>query len=82
MDINLEQNENIKSNQSVTNVSNKENETKFKQLENDVRSYASLVSELDKLSAEEQDIRSKLYTHKKTVCLIVFYLLILLFVIG
>lgn len=72
MNINPEQNHKIKSHKSTMNVSNKENEPKFKQLENDARNYASLVSELDKLSAEEQNIKNNLFTHKNTVCIILF----------
>jgi len=46
----------------------KENEYKFPKLETDVNNYETLVKELNKLSADEQNIRNKLFTHNWEVC--------------
>ncbi|XP_015373160.1 PREDICTED: putative leucine-rich repeat-containing protein DDB_G0290503, partial [Diuraphis noxia] len=43
------------------NKENKENVSKFSKLETDLKIFETLVSELNKLSAEEQNIRNKLF---------------------
>jgi len=54
---------------------NKENEngSKFSKLETDLKAYETLVLELNKLSAEEQNIRNKLFPDNLKVCLNLFF---------
>lgn len=47
--------------QLTTSDENEENVSKFSKLETDLKTYESLVLELNKLSAEEQNIRNKLF---------------------
>lgn len=42
---------------------NVQNNCKLTKLETDVKNYETLVTELNKLSAEEQNMRNKLFTH-------------------
>lgn len=53
--------------QSSTYDNDKENESKFSKFETDVKSYESLVLELKKLSAEELNIRNKLFPYNLKV---------------
>lgn len=73
MVINSKANQKSKLLQTMTCDDNKENEpivSKFTNLETDIKSYETLVTELNKLSAEEQNIRNKLFTHNwKVNCL-------------
>lgn len=50
------------------NKENNQNIPKFKKLETEVKNYETLVIELNKLSAEEQNIRNKLLTSNWKVC--------------
>lgn len=57
---------------------NKENEnniSKFSKLETDLKTYETLVSELNKLSAEEQNISNKLFPYNLKVCLNLFFII-------
>jgi len=54
---------------------NEENESKFSKLETDLKTYELLVLELNKLSAEEQNIRNKLFPDNLKVCLNLFYII-------
>lgn len=73
MVINSKENQKSKFHQNMTCDDNKENEpivSKFTKLETDIKSYETLVTELNKLSAEEQNIRNKLFTQNwKVDCL-------------
>lgn len=51
---------------------NEENVSKFSKLETDLKTYETLVSELNKLSAEEQNIRNKLFPDNLKVCMFKF----------
>jgi len=56
--------------QTTTCDENKENEkniSKFSKLETDLKTYETLVLELNKLSAEEQNIRNKLFPYNLKV---------------
>lgn len=69
----------VKNHQLTTNDDNKENEhyvSKLTKIETDLKNYESLVTKLNKLSAEEQKIRDKLFTHYRQVCsnLYLYYL--------
>lgn len=55
--------------QLTTSDENEENVSKFSKLETDLKTYESLVLELNKLSAEEQNIRNKLFPDNLKVCL-------------
>lgn len=62
---------NSKENQLAVHDDNKENEPKeckLTKLETDIKCYETLVKELNKLSAEEQSINNKLFTHNWNVC--------------
>lgn len=82
MVINSKENQISKFHQTTTCDYDKENEPKvstFTKLETDVKSYETLVSELNKLSAEEQNIRNKLFTHNSKVgfvCIILCFIII------
>jgi len=54
--------------QSTTYDENKENVSKLSKLETDMKTYETLVVELNKLSAEEQNIRNKLFPNNLKVC--------------
>lgn len=61
----------------TANDDNKENEhhvSKLTKIETDLKNYESLVTKLNKLSAEEEKIRSKLFTHYRQVCFNLYYL--------
>jgi hypothetical protein len=88
MVINSEENKLVNLQQLATHDDNKENEQdkcKLTKLETDVKNYEILVTELNKLSAEEQNIRNKIFTNNWKVCfdfefvyiisIIVFYML-------
>ncbi|XP_025422490.1 centrosomal protein of 295 kDa-like [Sipha flava] len=74
MVINSEENKLVNLQQLATHDDNKENEQdkcKLTKLETDVKNYEILVTELNKLSAEEQNIRNKIFTNnwKFFICL-------------
>lgn len=56
-----------------------ENVSKFSKLETDLKTYETLVSELNKLSAEEQNIRNKLFPDNLKVCLNLLYIIQIMF---
>lgn len=49
---------------------NNQNSSKLTKLENNVKNYEALVTELNKLSAEEQIVRDKLFKREWKVCFI------------
>lgn len=64
--------------QLTTYDENKENEkniSKFSKLETDLKTYETLVLELNKLSAEEQNISNKLFPDNLKVCLNLFLII-------
>jgi len=54
--------------QQSTKYDDKENEFKLPKLETNWENYETLVKKLNKLSADEQNIRNKLITHSSEVC--------------
>lgn len=68
MDIDSQEKQNLKHDHSTMYYGNKENEPKFKNLQTEVKNYKTLISELNKLSAEEYNIRNKLSVHNWEVC--------------
>lgn len=60
----------------MTNNENKENDPnvlpKYTKLETDMTNYETLVIQLNKLSAEEQNVRNKLFAHNWKVCYITY----------
>lgn len=59
---------------SITCDDDKENEFKFLKLDTDMKSYETLVKELNKLSADEENIRNKLFDWK--VCFYIYYIFV------
>lgn len=62
--------------QLTPNEDNKENEhyeSKLTKIETNLKNYESLVTKLNKLSAKEQNIRDKLFTHYRQVCSNLYY---------
>ncbi|XP_060878246.1 uncharacterized protein LOC132950721 isoform X1 [Metopolophium dirhodum] len=59
--ISSKENQKEKLQQLTTRDENKENVSKFSKLETDLKTYETLVLELNKLSAEEQNISNKLF---------------------
>jgi len=57
------------------NKENEDNVSKFSKLETDLKTYETLVSELNKLSAEEQNISNKLFPDNLKVCLNLFFVI-------
>lgn len=49
---------------------NNQNSSKLTNLENNVKNYETLVTELNKLTAEEQIVRDKLFKREWKVCFI------------
>jgi len=69
--ISSKENQKEKLRQLTTHDENKENEenvSTFSKLETDLKTYETLVLELNKLSAEEQNISNKLFPDNLKVC--------------
>lgn len=57
----------------MSNDDDKENVSAFTKLEADIKDYETLVLELNKLSAEEQQIRDNLSTENWKVYLVIYF---------
>lgn len=76
MVVSSKENQIKKLHESTTCDENKENEkdiSKFSKLETDLKTYETLVLELNKLSAEELNIRNKLFPSNKLKVCDIFY---------
>lgn len=73
MTINTKENQIPKFDPTVTYDNDKENKpkiSKFTKLETNVKSYETLITELKNLTAEEENIRNKLFTCNWKVCFV------------
>lgn len=75
MVISSKENQKEKLQQLTMHDENKENVSKFSKLETDLKTYETLVLELNKLSAEEQNISNKLFPDNLKVCLSLFFII-------
>lgn len=80
MVINPEQDKMPYINKSTSNDDNKENKPKFKKIETNLKDYELLLAELNKLSAEEQNIKNNLLTHSRKVFLVLYSMCLLIYI--
>jgi len=71
----IKENQMEKLQQLTTHDENEKNVSKFSKLETDLKTYETLVTELNKLSAEEQNISNKLFPDTLKVGLNLFFVI-------